>query len=99
MNFSTRGVKGRAGLPEIERGGGENDLRDKVRRAFHAIKRNIQFDMPIRIWLKILELPIKNSQNGTKLRLGLQNSAQIYFVYKTPNNELHFLTSRQCILL
>ena len=32
-----------------------NDLRDKARRAFHAIKRNIKFNTPIRIWLKILE--------------------------------------------
>ena len=31
-----------------------NDLRDKARRAFYAIKRNIKFDLPIRIWLKIL---------------------------------------------
>ena len=30
-----------------------NDLRDKARMAFYAIKRNIQFDIPIRIWLKI----------------------------------------------
>ena len=32
-----------------------NDLRDKARRAFYAIKRNIKFNMPIRIWQKILE--------------------------------------------
>jgi hypothetical protein len=32
-----------------------NDLRDKARRAFYAIKRNIKFDIPIRTWLKILE--------------------------------------------
>ena len=32
-----------------------NDLRDKARRAFYAIKRNINFNIPIRIWLKILE--------------------------------------------
>ena len=32
-----------------------NELRDKVRRAFYAIKRNIKYDIPIRIWLKILE--------------------------------------------
>ena len=30
-----------------------NDLRDKARRAFYAIKRNITFNIPIRIWLKI----------------------------------------------
>ena len=29
-----------------------NDLRDKARRAFYAIKRNIKFDIPIRIWQK-----------------------------------------------
>jgi hypothetical protein len=32
-----------------------NELRDQARRAFCAIKRNIKFDLPIRIWLKILE--------------------------------------------
>jgi hypothetical protein len=31
-----------------------NNLRYKARRAFYAIKRNITFDIPIRIWLKIL---------------------------------------------
>ena len=36
-----------------------NDLRDKARRAFYAIKRNIKFDIPIRIWLKILESDIE----------------------------------------
>ena len=29
------------------------DLRNKARRAFYTIKRNIKFDIPIRIWLKI----------------------------------------------
>jgi hypothetical protein len=37
-----------------------NDLRDKARRAFYAIKRNIQFDIPIRIWLKRLESVIEH---------------------------------------
>ena len=32
-----------------------NELRDKARRAFYDIKINIKFDIPIRIWLKILE--------------------------------------------
>ena len=32
-----------------------NDLRDKARRVFYIIKRNIKSDIPIRIWLKILE--------------------------------------------
>jgi hypothetical protein len=36
-----------------------NDLRDKARRAFYAIKRKIKFDIPIRIWLKILESVIE----------------------------------------
>ena len=35
-----------------------NDLRDKA-RAFYAIKRNIKFNIPIRIWLKILESVIE----------------------------------------
>jgi hypothetical protein len=36
-----------------------NELRDKARRAIYAIKRNIKFDIPIRIWLKILESVIE----------------------------------------
>ena len=35
------------------------ELRDMARRAFYAIKRNIQFYIPIRIWLKILESVIE----------------------------------------
>jgi hypothetical protein len=35
------------------------DLRDKARRAFCAIKRNITFDIPIRIRLKILKSVIE----------------------------------------
>ena len=35
------------------------ELRDKARRAFYAIKMNIKFDIPIRIWLKILESVIE----------------------------------------
>ena len=30
-----------------------NELRDKARRAFCAIKRNIKIEIPIRIWLKL----------------------------------------------
>ena len=36
-----------------------NDLRDKARRAFYAIKRNIRLDIPIQIWLKILDSVIE----------------------------------------
>ena len=36
-----------------------NDLRDEARMAFYAIKRNIKFDKPVRIWLKILESVIE----------------------------------------
>jgi hypothetical protein len=36
-----------------------NDLRDKARRAIYAIKRNIKFNTPIGIWLKILESVIE----------------------------------------
>ena len=36
-----------------------NHLRDKARRAFYAIKRNTNFNIPIRIWLKILESVIE----------------------------------------
>ena len=30
----------------------ENELRDKARRAFYDIKRNITFDIPIKMWQK-----------------------------------------------
>ena len=73
-----------------------NDLRKKARRAFYAIKRNIKFGIPTRIWLKIPEYlsgirsPTKNSQNGTntKLRLCIQNSAKniLSVQRRTPNN-------------
>ena len=36
-----------------------NDLRDKARKAFCAIKRNIKFVIQIRIWLKMLESVIE----------------------------------------
>ena len=36
-----------------------NDLREKARRALKAIKRNTSFDIPVRIWLKILESVIE----------------------------------------
>ena len=35
------------------------DLRDKARRAFYAIKRNIKVDIPIKTWLKILDSVIE----------------------------------------
>jgi hypothetical protein len=36
-----------------------NELRDKARRAFYAIKRNIKCNIQSRIWLKILESVIE----------------------------------------
>jgi hypothetical protein len=36
-----------------------NELGEKARRAFYAIKRNIKVYIPIRIWLKILESVIR----------------------------------------
>ena len=63
-----------------------NDLRDKARRAFYAIKRNIKFDIPImsKKYSNQLQnplpfmfvragvgLPNKNSQNGTNTKLRL----------------------------
>ncbi len=36
-----------------------NELRDKARRAFYAIKRQCPIEIPIRIWLKILESVIE----------------------------------------
>ena len=37
-----------------------NNLRDKARRAFYTIKRNIKLNIPIRIWLKILKSDIEH---------------------------------------
>ena len=36
-----------------------NELKEKTRRAFYAIKRGIQFDIPIKIWLKIFKTVIE----------------------------------------
>ena len=36
-----------------------NELRDKARRAFYAIKRNIKIEIPIRIWLKMFQSVIE----------------------------------------
>ena len=36
-----------------------HELREKARRAFYAIKRNIQTEIPIRIWLKLIECVIE----------------------------------------
>lgn len=36
-----------------------NDLREKARRAFYAIKRQIPVEIPIRIWLKLFESVIE----------------------------------------
>lgn len=36
-----------------------NDLRDKARRAFYSIRRNIKLNIPIPIWLKILDSVIE----------------------------------------
>ena len=68
------------------------ELRDNARRAFNAIKRKIKFDMPIRIWQKILESviepialynsPTKNSQNGTNAKL----RHPLLYNLKQPNN-------------
>ena len=35
-----------------------NDLRDKARRAFYAVKINIKLDIPIKIWLQIFDTVI-----------------------------------------
>ncbi len=36
-----------------------NELKEKVRRAFYAIKKSIQIEIPIRIWLKIFQSVIE----------------------------------------
>lgn len=51
-----------------------NDLRDKARRAFYAIKRNIKLNIPIQIWLKILDSVIEPiSLYGCEVRGPLAN--------------------------
>uniref|UniRef100_A0A671U6T8 ribonuclease H n=1 Tax=Sparus aurata TaxID=8175 RepID=A0A671U6T8_SPAAU len=35
------------------------DLRDKARRAFYAIRRNIKLDIPIKIWLKMFQFVLE----------------------------------------
>ncbi len=45
-----------------------NDLRDKARRAFYAIKRNIKIDIPIRIWIKIIKSVIELTENKNSAR-------------------------------
>ena len=40
-----------------------NELKDKARSAFYAIKRNITFDIPISIWLKILKSVIEDRKS------------------------------------
>ena len=37
-----------------------NELKEKARRAFYAIKMGIQFDIPIKIWLKIFKTVIES---------------------------------------
>ncbi len=36
-----------------------NELKEKARRAFYAIKKSIQIEVPIRIWLKIFQSVIE----------------------------------------
>ncbi len=36
-----------------------NELKEKARRAFYAIKKSIQIEIPIRIWLKIFQSVIE----------------------------------------
>ena len=36
-----------------------NELREKARRSFYAIKKPIQIDIPIKMWLKLIECVIE----------------------------------------
>ena len=36
-----------------------NEVIEEARRVFYAIKRGIQFDIPIKIWLKIFKIVIE----------------------------------------
>ena len=55
-----------------------NNLRNKT-RAFYAIKRNIKLDIPIRIWLKILESIIE------PIALESAHQPRIHKMGQTPN--------------
>ena len=59
-----------------------NDLRDKARRAFSAIERNIHFNIPIRIWLKILESVIEPI---ALYGLGSAHQPRLHKLGQTPN--------------
>ena len=73
-----------------------NDLRDKVRSAFYAIKKNITFDIPTRIWLKIplpfmvvrtgVRSPTKNSQHHIETSHAEFCKNILCGQRKTPNN-------------
>ena len=62
-----------------------NNLRDKARRAFYAIKRNMTFDIPIRIWLKILELVIEPIALYGCGGLGSAHPPRFHKIRQTPN--------------
>ena len=79
-----------------------NDLRDKARKVFYAIKRSIKFDIQIRIWQNMHESVIEpialygceawgplSNQEFTKLRLRMQNSAKISSVYNVKHQIMH----------
>ena len=60
-----------------------NDLRDKARRAFYAIKRHIKLDIPIKIWLKIFDAVIEpNALYGCEV-WGLGHQPRFYKMGQT----------------
>ena len=62
-----------------------NDLRDKARRAFYAIKRHIQLDIQIKIWLKIFDAVIEpNALYGCEV-WGLGHQPRFYKMGETSN--------------
>ena len=62
-----------------------NDLRDKIGRAFYASKRNIKFDIPIRIWQKIFESVIEPIALLWLWGLGSAHQPRIHKMGQTPN--------------
>ena len=55
-----------------------NDLRDKASRAFHAIKKNIKLEIPIKIWLKIFDAVMETiAPHGCEVWGPLANQALI----------------------
>ncbi len=69
-----------------------NELRDKARRAFYAIKQQCPKEIPIRIWLKILESVIEPiALYGSEVWGPLTNLSQCYLSLKREYSMAEYL--------